>query len=447
MNELRVAYVAIARSTFDVPFAAEIAATAFTQLQAAGLNIIGSSALVLDQTSAERVTEDWSDKLIDLLVILQATFADSSMVMTMARELDVPLLLWAVPEPHTGGRLRLNSLCGINLAGHALTRSKCKYGYMYARPDDGTAIEKVIRYARAGRVRRMLRSARVGRIGENPQGFESCLYDATGLKQRFGLDVVNFDLEQDLFESVRAVAGEPIQAVRDRLNRCLVNLEEMDTQATDGTLSTYVALRTIAENRKLDSFAIRCWPEFFTKLGCAACGAMSLLSDEMTPCSCEADVNGTVTQMILQWLSGEPAFGTDLVSVNEEMDAIVLWHCGLAPPSMADPSTPIQATIHSNRQLPLLMEFPLKPGRVTVARLSEASRDYRLVVGSGEILQAPPSFSGTTGTLRFDRSVHEVMDMILGEGLEHHVSLCYGDHVPSLHAFAKLLDLPILSLT
>ena len=186
--------------------------------------------------------------------------------------------------------------------------------------------------------------------------------------------------------------------------------------------------------------------QFFTNLGCAACGAMSLLSDEGTPCSCEADVNGTITQLILQWISGEPAFGTDMVSVDLEEDVVVVWHCGLAPLSMADPSVRPRGTIHSNRKLPLLMEFSLKPGRVTVARLSEANGEYRLVVGGGEVLQAPPSFTGTSGVLRFDRPAAQVLDIILSQGLEHHLSLTYGDYVPALLALAKMLDVPVLHL-
>ena len=173
---------------------------------------------------------------------------------------------------------------------------------------------------------------------------------------------------------------------------------------------------------------------------------MSMLSDQLTPCSCEADVNGTVTQLMLQWLSGEPAFGTDVVSFDLEEDKVVVWHCGLAPLSMADPEVRPRATIHSNRQLPLLMEFPLKPGRVTVARLSEATGGYRLVVGGAEMLRAPMSFSGTSGVLRFDRPAADVLDTMLSAGLEHHISLTYGDHVPALLALARMLDLPVLHL-
>jgi L-fucose isomerase-like protein len=94
-----------------------------------------------------------------------------------------------------------------------------------------------------------------------------------------------------------------------------------------------------------------------------------------------------------------------------------------------------------------LFEFTLKPGTVTIARLSEASGEYRLVVGRGEILRAPRSFSGTSGLLHFERPARQVLDLILDEGLEHHISLTYGDHVPALLALAELLKLPVLEIS
>ena len=63
-----------------------------------------------------------AEQPLDLLVVLQATFADSTMVMALAEVVEAPLLLWAVPEERSGGRLRLNSFCGINLGAHALRR-------------------------------------------------------------------------------------------------------------------------------------------------------------------------------------------------------------------------------------------------------------------------------------------------------------------------------------
>ncbi|HQY94648.1 MAG TPA: hypothetical protein PLS79_23775, partial [Caldilinea sp.] len=224
-----------------------------------------------------------------------------------------------------------------------------------------------------------------------------------------------------------------------------------DVSAVRGTAGVYHALRELADREALAGVAVRCWPEFFTELGCAACGAMSVLNEEQCPASCEADVNGTVTSLLLQALSAQPVFITDLVSIEAASDSAVLWHCGLAPVSMADPQREILGTVHSNRKLPLLFEFPLKPGRVTLARLHRTALDngtagYQLVIGGGEMMRAPKSFTGTSGVLRFDRPATEVLDTILRMGLEHHVSIVYGDYRAELRSFARLVGLEVVEL-
>jgi L-fucose isomerase-like protein len=114
---------------------------------------------------------------------------------------------------------------------------------------------------------------------------------------------------------------------------------------------------------------------------------------------------------------------------------------------MANPEVQPEGDIHSNRKVPLVMEFPLKPGRITAARVSQANGHLSLVVGGGEMLSAPKSFSGTSGVVRFDRPADHVLDVILRNGLEHHLAITYGDYVPALTALAELLGLPVLQLT
>ncbi|MCB9456138.1 MAG: L-fucose/L-arabinose isomerase family protein [Anaerolineaceae bacterium] len=440
-----IGFVPIARPTFDVPLAQEMTQQVVRQLAKAGFSLVGTPDLVMDAAAVETRIRLFDVNPPDLLLVLQASFADSSMAKALAERVDAPLLLWALPEPRVGGRLRLNSFCGINLAGHALRRAGLAYETIYATPDDPSALAKVGVLAKAAAVRRRLRGTRIGRVGENPAGFETCIPNQPALKAQLGLEVVGIDLQQ-VFAGVRAQPQEKIAALAQTVRQQVAGVDDMDAVATNGTLGAFLTLEHIAEKEQLDGLAVRCWPEFFTDLGCSACGAMSMLSNKLLPCSCESDVNGTITQLILQWISGEPAFGSDLVSFDTAEDVAILWHCGLAPLSMADPSVQPRATIHSNRRMPLLMEFPLKPGRVTLARLSEATGEFRLVIAGGEMIQAPPSFTGTTGTLRFDSGAAVVMDAILREGLEHHLSLTYGDHRETLLALAKMLDLPVLEL-
>lgn len=444
-SKLTVGFAALARSTFDMELAARMTEMACRALRSRGVELVEVGGMIGGLDEAAAAAKLLSAAEVDLLVVFQATFADSSMAVHLAENVDAPVLLWALPEERSGERLRLNSFCGINLAAHALRRRGRAYYYTYHAAQDERALRRIQEIARAGRVRRRLRGARIGRIGEHPDGFDSCRFDPAELKARFGTEVVQFDLAT-VFEQVRRVRPEEVARLRHEWGARLEGLSELDSAGVDGSLAVYAALQRLAANERLDGLAVRCWPQFFTELGCAACGAMSMLTDEAIPCSCETDVNGTLTQLVLQWLGNAAAFGSDLVSVEAEADQAVLWHCGLAPLSMADPEFRPRATIHSNRRMPLLMEFPLKPGRVTLARLSQAEGDFRLVVGSGSMLRAPLSFSGTSGVIRFDRPAAEVLDTLIGHGLEHHVAITYGDYTPSLEVLAQLLRMPLLRL-
>lgn len=451
MTQPTIAFLPLARSTFDLELARQVTHTARENLQEGGFRILGPDDLIMDLDTAHRLAEDLSQAEIDLLVIFQATFADSTMVTSLVESSSAPCFLWAIPELPTGGRLRLNSLCGINLAGHALTLRKKSYDYAYAPADDQNVLSNLKILAAAGSVKRRLQSAHLGVVGEHPDGMDSCHLDASRLNQWFGLDIVHLPL-QEVFDRARSTSTEKIHQVRSLLDQKLTNLAELEQKPLSGSLSVYSALHQIAQEKHLDGLAVRCWPEFFTELGCAACGAMSMLSDGFAgqtplPCSCEADINGTVTQLILQWLSETPAFGTDMVGMDLEQDFAIIWHCGLAPLSMADRDYQPHGTIHSNRKLPLLMEFPLKPGPVTIARLNQSTGELRWVIGRGEILRSnTPPFSGTSGYLRFSRPATQVLDALMQEGMEHHISLTYGDYYPALLALARLLKMPVYEL-
>jgi L-fucose isomerase-like protein len=431
----------------SVTLAAAVTDRARQHLLNAGWDLNSPEEMVMDVTTAQAVAAELREQPLDLLLVFQATFTDSTMTMALAKTVHAPLLLWALHESPSGGRLRLNSLCGINLSAFSLKKDGRRFRYLYADPEDPAVLPQVEALARAGRALRLLRQARVGVIGQHPDGFDPCDYDADQLYELLGLEVVPFDLPA-FFAQVKAQPVERVEARLASLSQLLPNLSELDPKAVRGTLSAWEALSRLSETEDLSGIAVRCWPEFFTELGCAACGAMSMMSDNGVPCSCEADVNGTITQIMLQGVSGEPAFGTDLVAGDVENDTFVFWHCGLAPLSMADPSVQPRGTIHSNRGLPLLMEFPLKPGRVTIARLSESQdAGHRLVVGRGEMLAHPNSFSGTSGVCRFDSPVQEVLDVIMSEGLEHHYSITYGDYFDALLALAEIADLPLVRLT
>lgn len=456
----RIGFLALARTTFDVPFASATAKAGFDALEdAADMDLVGGPELNTDTDQARDTTLALSAEGVEALVVFQATFADSTLVAAVAGETQVPLVLWATPEERTGGRLRLNSFCGINLAAYLLARGGTDYRWVYRRADDPAAPDEIIealtplpsRPAESNVPRTdnespvTLAGRTVGLVGTRPDGFEPCDYEPGALQSVFGVSVDRVPIS-NWFTDADRVSDERVEKVTSHLGSTMTGLSEVDQGSLGRSIRLYLGLTDLMEERGWSGVATRCWPECFTQFGGAACAGNSLLTSSGTPGCCEADVYGNVTSLLLQEVAGSPALVADLIDLDRDSNTCAFWHCGLAPAEMAPDGTKPRATVHSNREKPLLNEFPLRAGRVTIARVSQSRNQVRLVVGRGEMLDAPLPFSGTSGVTAMDTPVSEVMDTIMGQGLEHHYGLVYGDHRQALCDYAAGAGIPVVEL-
>lgn len=467
-SQKRIGLLALARPTFDVPYAEEVAAAALATLQNLDAEILGSNQLLFDADSTEEALAQFEDERLDALLLLQVSFTDSSMTEAIGARFDAPIIIWTFPEARVGGRLRLNSFCGLNLAAFALVKAQSRFAYVHRAADDPAAVADIARLLsgtielepsrrrpagdispeaaeRAAEVAASLAGITIGVIGDHPLGFEPCGYEPETLSGVTGINVERMELT-DLFSAAGETPIEVVSATRERADAALGNLDTLDQEALAKSLSLYSGLNKLIADHGWSGVATRCWPECFTDFGGAACNPQSMLIDDGIPGTCEADVYGNVTALVLQHVAGEPSFVADLVEMDIDGSTGVLWHCGLAPMHMAPDDGSARGTIHSNRKLPLLNEFALKPGRVTICRLSQAAGIQSLVIGGGTMLDDPLAFSGTAGVIEFDRPAPEVVATIAREGLEHHFGIVYGDYRKELEALAAGWGIPVIDL-
>lgn len=465
--------LALARPTFDVPYAEDMAARAFAALDRAGLPMTGPRALLFDAAAAREAVHSVEAGSIAGILLLQVTFTDAAMTIEIAKAFrDIPLSIWAFPEPRAGGRLRLNAFCGLNLAAHALQRAGFAHGWLYAAPDASHIGEFLhdlatsnlapmrsrlsrARPARpladhvraeAERIEARITGRRIGLIGEHPPGFETCRYEPEALEALAGVAVEPITLDET-FARGRAIAPAEREARRTKAARDYAGLAGVNQDQLGRSLALHAALEALVAEKSLDALAVRCWPETFTEYGCAVCGPMGMLTETGTPCACEADVYGALTAMVLQEAAAEPAWLVDIVDMDTGDDTGVIWHCGSAPLSMKPASFPAEAQIHSNRKMALLAQFPLKPGRITLARISQARNRPVMVIGIGEVKSAPMSFTGTSGVISLKGGIAPALATLIDEGLEHHLAIAYGEHRDVLEAWAGRKGLPVLDLT
>ncbi|MEL6967758.1 MAG: hypothetical protein AAGM04_10295 [Pseudomonadota bacterium] len=459
--EPTIGILPLARATFDVAFAKEKFAAVLDSLHQAPAIIVGSESLLFDGAAAQEAIADLKSAGIDRLLILQITFTDAAITVEAAKSLGVPVAVWAVPEPRLGERLRLNAFCGLNLASHALGLNDIPFSWAYGdagdidldgllsgertvQPRFGAAAPLSSDPAADATVEK-LRGKRIARLGAHPEGFDTCRYDAKALEALSGVAVDAKEID-DLFTAAKALPVGAEHSLREELDGTVAGFTNVDADELSRSLRLKLALDGLRASGQYDAFAIRCWPETFTEYGGAVCGPVSLLGGARVPCACEADVYGAVTQLILQDVAQAPVFLTDMVDVDTNDDTVVVWHCGQAPLEMAADPKAIDATLHTNRKMPLLMEFPLKPGRITMMRLSQAHGRTQMIVSTGQALDRPMAFTGTSGVVRFDNGAQAWMEGVFASGLEHHMALAYGDHRDALVRVAAALDIPVLDL-
>ena len=460
---MNIGILPLGRPTFDVPYAEEQLRLMLELLDLTGEEICGPRELLFDEMSTQAAIEGLKSQSIDQLLILQVTFTDASMTVAAANAVDQPISIWAVPEPRSGGRLRLNAFCGLNLASHALSLNGRAFSSLYKSPSQASVTDLEGLFAGKDLVERKdatdvpnsspegeaiaqsLRGKRIGRIGEHPVGFDTCAYEPKKIEELAGVQVDALQLD-DLFERAKSAPNDNVEQLRAVLDTQVPDAEDVDQVQLDRSLRLKLGLDQIKTEGHYDAFALRCWPEVFTEYGGAMCGPAGMQSEAKVPCACEADVYGALTQMVLQAASNQPVFLTDLVDMDKEDNSGVVWHCGQAPLSMCDETVQATATVHTNRKQPLLYQFPLKPGAVTMVRISQSYNQPKMILAYGEVLRRPMAYTGTSGVVRFTRSANDVLTDILASGLEHHMALTYGDHRNALRATAGAMGLPLLEI-
>ena len=472
-RQRRILLVPIGRPTFDLELGARQVDAATAVLAGLGAGSIAEQEILTDvdelDASLDTALANSADAP-DVVVVLQATFSDSSLVGRVADRLGVPIVVWSFPEARTGGRLRLNSLCGANLAAYLLRRRAHLVEFVHVDPssdaaativsraiervaeavpagaDDGATPRRATVGSEAGQsIAARLNRRRIGVVGDPPNGFEPCAGDVDEMREVTGIEVDRVPLPA-LFDEADAAPASIRIATIERVRSAMDLDAETAGAGLDESVALHAGLSALAERHGWSALATRCWPECMTEYGGAVCTPMAMLTEDGVPGVCEADLYGAATALILREIAGSDPFVADLVDSDEQDGTSVVWHCGVAPVTLADPDVRPVAITHPNRHRALANQFALRPGRVTVARLSQAGGALSMVIGGGEILRRPRPFQGTCAVLRWDQPVSAVMGTVFGRGLEHHVGIVYGDHGADLESLAATWGLPVIRL-
>lgn len=436
-----VVYLPVGRRTFDMEAAESVFGRTTDYLRSLPARVLVPENVVTTPEELEEVLDRFAVSP-DLVVLQFTTFVDASFAKRAAEAYEAPFLIWAVPEPETGARLRLNSLTGANSTAHHLHDAGRRHGFVYGGPEEPEVQEQVERQVRVRRVAGELSRLAVGVVGEPPPGFFFAATDERELRRRLGVRVHRMDL-REAFRAAGEVPAEEWQPVVEELSGRISDVDPRDERV--GKSARFAAyLRRYCGRNGLGAVALKNWPEFFDDYRAAADAAMGLLCDTGIPCANESDVHGAITMYVQQQLAGSPAYLGDLAYADEEENSFTFWHDGAGAPSLARPGG-ARAGVHPNRGIGLTVEMCLKPGTVTITRIGYGRGRYRLLILRGEVLDEPQRFYGTSAVVRPEGNAPEILRSLLAEGWEPHYSLVYGDVVEDLEELGRQFGIGVYS--
>jgi len=429
-QRIRLGLICLARETYDYKAAAEIYGGLRKSLESLPeVEWKTVPELVISEQDARDAAAVFAASRVDAIVCISGTFHLGHLVLELKKINQVPILLWGLDElPYNGGKIRLNSVCGVNLDASNLYKA----GVDDYRVVIGNKIDED--WVDAIRVIVALREAHVGLLGFRAHGFFNLSVEDPSLYGETGVILDHYELS-DVYNT--AVPQSDIEARAVQIEKIFdVSALSADQVSKVATLSA--KLNAFCGKNKIDAMAIRCWPEFARDFGVSPCAAMSLLQSEGRILACEGDIEGALSMLMQKAVGAETPYLFDFSQVDLKQNFALLWHCGVAPCNLWDGCSLRSLDTYFAGGKGVTAGFVLKSGELSVARLDTARGQKRLFLERAEAVPMEKLLTGTYLKAIFEKPVKEVLDLIIDNGIAHHASMVYGDYIRPLEIAAKI---------
>lgn len=422
--------VCLARHTYDYEAAADL----YTQIRS-DLRTLENvtwemiDTLVISQEDGLAAAEKLAHANVDGVVCISGTFHLGHLVLQLQNAVKAPILLWGLPElPYNGGKIRLNSVCGVNLNASNLYKSGVdNYTVIIQDKIDEDWVDAI-------RVIKAMRSAKIGIVGYRADGFFNVGVQDNLLFGQTGALVDHYELSE---LHSWPVTDEEVEIRKEQVKKTfdVATLSDFQLQKV-AELSA--KLTAFYAHYKLSALAIRCWPEFARDFGVSPCAAMSLLQSEGMILACEGDIDGALSMIAHAALGAETPFLFDFSQVDFEQNFALFWHCGVAPCNLWDGVCNRSLDTYFAGGKGVTADFVLKNGPLSVLRIDSARGGYRMFLQKAEAIPMEKLLKGTYMKAVFNRPVKEVLDLVIDNGLAHHSSVVYGTYIRALEIVARL---------
>lgn len=429
-HPITLGVVCLARKTFDYHAAAELYRGIRERLATlAAVRLEIAPELVIDVEDAQKAAQMLATKRLDGLICISGTFHLGHLILELNKILNVPILLWGLNElPYDGGKIRLNSVCGVNLNASNLYKAGIRN--FHATIGDNVDMD----WIDAIRASAALSQAHIGILGFRAHGFFNLgVYDLN-VYQQAGILLDHYEL-QDLFDM--PVTPEQVRTKKEKV-LATFDVSAVTPEQVEQVSQLAAKFEAFLDTHHLTALAVRCWPEFAATFGIAPCAAMSLLQSEHRLLVCEGDVEGAISMIAHRAVGSETPFLADFSQVNIEENFALLWHCGVAPCNLWDGECTRSLDSYFAGGRGVTADFVMRPGELSILRIDSTGQEYRVFLQRATGLPMTKDLRGTYAKVKFHEPASVVLEKVIYNGIAHHVSVVYGEYVRPFEILARL---------
>jgi len=392
-----------------------------------GINLVVADP-VSDQEGAGQFIRELTEVNPDLVLIIPLRGLSAQVIEAAGLNNHIPCLIWPVQ-----GRFALPSSA---LSVGALRESCVPVELLYAPPDHPGTFEKLSCVTRAATAFSRIRRSCIGIIGCLFPNLVACRYDPQIVNTRLGVTLlpISFEEIRSSMQRISQQIQESEQSQQEIAKSYAVNAA--DKKAFDIGYQLHLALKLVAQEKKIDGFAAECWSGFPRELGSNPC--MGFIEDAYT-LACEGDVMLCVSLLLVKYLTNTSAYVGDLYDVDPD-GILTLVHCG-APASLA---TNLSEVVLVKSPLALERGFEtmtcrprVDPGPVTLFRFYGRECD-RMHLASGEVVSCEQT-SNVTVKVKLSGDRWDFLEQCFG----NHYLVVAGDIRSELKLLGKWLGITI----
>lgn len=299
-------------------------------------------------------------------------------------------------------------------------------------PDDAESYRQIADAVHDLDVRRALRQARIGLVGEPSDWLVASMPNPVTVRETWGPEVVPVDLSA-VQEMIRFVSHDEILSHISSLVDQATGVREPSPAEIEDVVRVYVALKQVVEQNVLDALTVRCF-DLVLDQKTTGCFALAQLTDEGVIAGCEGDLVSTVGLLWAHKLLSQVPWMANPAQIDTERNTLWLAHCTV-------PRTIVQEYClrsHFESGLGVGIQGTLPEGPVTLLRVGGKGMD-RLWLAEGDIVQAgfAENLCRTQAEIRLTRG--GTVDDLLSAPLGNHLVLVAGHHLARLQSWWEMM--------